>query len=199
MNWFAQRKTLKLAAIFAVLVGAGIAYVSLQPDELARYKARLAASGEELSLIKLSPPCSKQAAEYHQQLSDVAARLVFSPIPPSDIAMMTKATNGLARPAWTQPTPTIPTRGTWEDFALQMDASEPALAELRRLLGAPLRGNTYDPADPLKVVPKFDFIARRKTAQTFPGAGALVPRNAWLRHGGRRGWERNLDGIGAMA
>src|SRR5687768_16452965 len=50
MKWFAQRKTLKLAAIFAVFLAAGSAYVLLQPDELARYKARLAAHGEELSL-----------------------------------------------------------------------------------------------------------------------------------------------------
>ena len=170
MNWFAQRKTLKLAAILALLLGTGTAYVLLRPDELVRYKARLAAQGEELSLVKLSPPYSKAVAEHHQQLSDAAARLVFTPIPPTDIDLMAKATNGFARPAWTQPTPTIPTKGTWEDFALQMDASEPALAELRRLLGAPLRGNTYDPADPLKVVPKFDFVARRKTAQTLAAA-----------------------------
>ena len=170
MKWFAQRRTLKLAVLFALLMGAGIAYVSLQPDELARYKARLTASGEELSLVKLSPPYSKAVVEHHQQLSDAAARLVFTPIPPTDIALMTRATNGLARPAWTQPTPTAPTKGAWEDFALQMDASEPALAELRRLLGAPLPGSTYDPANPLRIGPKFDFISRRKSAQTLAAA-----------------------------
>ena len=170
MKWFTQRKTLKFAGIFAVFVAAGTAYVLLQPDELARYKARLAANGEELSLVKLSPPYSEAVVEHHQQLSDAAARLVFTPIPPSDIALMTKATNGLARPAWTRPTPTAPTKGTWEDFALQMDASEPALAELQRLLAAPAPGNTYDPADPLKVVPKFNFVSRRKTAQTLAAA-----------------------------
>ena len=170
MNWFARRKTLKLAVILAFLVAAGIAFVSRQPDELARYKARLAASGEELSLIKLLPPYSKAAVEHHQQLSDAAARLVFSPISPADIGLMTKTTNGYARAAWTQSTPTTPAKGTWEDFALQMDASKPALAELRRLLAAPVPGNTYDPADPLKIMPKFDFIARRKTAQTLAAA-----------------------------
>ena len=35
---------------------------------------------------------------------------------------------------------------------------------------APLRGSTYDSADPLKIVPKFDFISRRKTAQTLAAA-----------------------------
>lgn len=170
MKWFAQRKTLKLAIILALLLGTGIAYVSLQPDELARYKARLAAHGEELSLVKLSPPYSETAVEHHQQLRDAAARLVSSPIPPADIELMTKATNGLARPAWTRRTPTTPTKGTWEDFALQMDASEPALAELRRLLGAPVRGNTYDPTDPLRVISTFDLISRRKAAQTLAAA-----------------------------
>jgi hypothetical protein len=170
MNRFAQRKTLKFAVLFALLLSAGIAYVSRQPDELARYKARLAADGEELSLVKLSPPYSKAVVEHHQQLGDAAARLVSSPIPPADIALMTKATNGFARPAWTQPTPTIPTKGTWEDFALQMDASEPALADLRRLLGAPVPGSTYDPADPLRIVSKFDLISRRKSAQTLAAA-----------------------------
>jgi len=170
MKWFAQRKTLKFAAIFALLAGAGIAYVSLQPDELARYKSRLAAGGEELSLLNLSPPYSEATAEHNRQLCDAAARLVFTPIPPSDIALMTKSTNGFARTGWTQPTPTAPTKGTWEDFKLQMDASEPALAELRRLLGVPFRGNSYDPANPFNVVPKFDFISRRKTAQTLAAA-----------------------------
>ncbi len=170
MNWFARRKTLKFAAIFVLLAGAGIAYISLQPDELARYKAQLAASGEELSLVKLSPPYSEAAADLHLQLGDAAARLVFSPIPPAEISLMAKPTNGLARPAWTLPAPAKPDRGTWEDFALQMDASEPALAELRRLLGVPVPGSTYDPADPLKAKPKFDFISRRKTAQTLAAA-----------------------------
>jgi hypothetical protein len=170
MNWFARRKTLKLAMLLALIVGARIACVSRQPDELARYKARLAASGEELSLHKLLPPYSKAAVEHHQHLSDAAARLVFSPIPPADIYLMTKTTNGVARPAWARPTPTSAINGTWEDFALQMEASQPALAELRRLLSAPVPGTAYDPADPLDAKPKFDFISRRKTAQTLAAA-----------------------------
>ncbi len=170
MKWFAHHKTLKLAALLALGLVAGITYISLQPDELARYKARLAAQGEELSLSKLSAPYSQAAADYHQELGDAAARLVFSPIAPSEISLMPKPTNGVARLAWTLPTPVNPTRGTWEDFELQMEASEPALAELRRLLAAPLPGSTYDPADPLKVVPQFDFVSRRKTAQTLAAA-----------------------------
>jgi hypothetical protein len=170
MNCFAQRKTLKLAVIFTVFVAAGTAHVLLRPDELARYKTRLAANGEELSLLKLSPPYSDAVVEHHQQLSDAAARLIFTPIPPSDIVLMTKPTNGLARPIWSQPTPTLPTKGTWEDFALQMDASEPALAEIRKLLGSPLRGTFYDPSDPFRVGPKFNFVSRRKTAQVLAAA-----------------------------
>jgi hypothetical protein len=169
MKWFAQRKTLKLAVILFSVLGAGITYVSLQPDELARYKAKLAASGEELSLLKLSS-YSKEAVDYQKQLSDASARLHYSPISPADIGLMTRPTNGFAPLAWTRPTPTIPTKGTWEDFSTQMDGSEPALAELRRLLGSPVRGNSYDPADPLRVVSTFDLISRRKAAQTLAAA-----------------------------
>jgi hypothetical protein len=169
MKWFAHRKTLKLAVILVSVLGAGITYVSLQPDELARYKAKLAASGEELSLLRLSS-YSKEAADYQQQLSDASARLQYSPISPADIGLMTKPTNGFTRLAWTRSTPTTPTKGTWEDFSSQMDGSEPALAELRRLLGSPVRGNTYDPADPLRVVSTFDLISRRRAAQTLAAA-----------------------------
>jgi hypothetical protein len=192
MKWFARRRTLKLALAFALFAGAAIAYVSLQPDDLARYKARLAANGEELSLVKLSAPYSKKAADYHQQLGGAAARLVFSPIPPAEISLMEKPTNGFTRPAWTLPTPVGPERGGWEDLAIQMDESEPALAELRSLLGTPVRGNSWDPAKaPLNVKPGFDFIARRKTAQTLAAAvvndlhrrrldGALTNLNALI-------------------
>jgi hypothetical protein len=169
MNWFAQRKTLKLAVILVSVLGAGITYVSLQPDELARYKAKLAASGEELSLLRLSS-YSKEAVDYQKQLSDASARLHYSPISPADIGLMTRPTNGFAPLAWTRSTPTTPTKGTWEDFSSQMDGSEPALAELRRLLGSPVRGNTYDPADPLRVVSTFNLISRRKAAQTLAAA-----------------------------
>jgi len=170
MKWSIQRKILKFAALFALVAGAGITYVSLQSDPLTRYKARLAASGEELSLVKLSPPYSKDVVEYHQQLSDAAARLVFSPIAPGGISLMNRPTNGLAQPAWLRPTPASPASGTWEDFAIQMGDSEPGLAELRRLLVSSPPGSGYDPADPASSKSKFDFIARRKTAQTLAAA-----------------------------
>jgi hypothetical protein len=170
MNWLTRRTTLKLGGILALLAGGVLLFLSLQPDELSRYKARLAAEGEELSLQKLLPPYSKEAVEYHQRLADAAARLIFTPIPPSDIALMTNTTNGFARAAWRQPVPTIPSKGTWEDFAQQMEASETALAELRRLLAAPVPGNSYDPTNPMYLRPRFDFISRRKTAQTLSAA-----------------------------
>jgi hypothetical protein len=83
---------------------------------------------------------------------------------------MTKTTNGYALVAWSRPAPTEPVRGTWEGLAHQMEASEPALAELRRLLAVPVHGNTYDPADPLRFAPRLDFVSRRKIAQTFAAA-----------------------------
>jgi len=170
MNWFARHKKLKIAAILALLMTAGILCVFLQPDELSRYKARLAASGEELSLVKLSPSYSQEAVEYQQQLAHAAARLIFTPVHPSEIALMAKTTNGLARAAWTRPTPAKPVRGTWEDFANQMDGSEAALSDLRALLAAPVPGSAYNSSAPLAFKVRFDLVARRKTAQTLAAA-----------------------------
>jgi predicted NAD-dependent protein-ADP-ribosyltransferase YbiA (DUF1768 family) len=194
MNWLAQRKTLKLALILALLAGAVTAYVARQPDELTRYKAQLAARGEELSLPKLLPPCSEEAVEYHRLLGDAAARLVFSPIPPAEINLMARTTNGFAHTAWTQPKPASTVEGTWEDFARQMESLKPALTELRRLLTSPVLGATYDPADPFRVVSKFDFVSRRKTAQTL--AAAVVNELHGQRLGGAL---TNLDALLGLA
>jgi hypothetical protein len=168
VNRLARRKTLNLAILLALLAGAVIAYVSLWPDELARYKARLSALGEELSVVRLSPPYSRDAANYHQQLGDATARLVVLPIPPSDIVLMNRTTPGFARAGWTQPLPSG--NGPWEDLAIQMNQSEPALRDLRRLLAAPVKGNHQTQLPPFYSKSPFDFVARRKTAQTLAAA-----------------------------
>lgn len=68
MHWLARHKIPKITLFVALLLAAGITCVSLRPDELTRYKARLAASGEELSLLKLSPPYSQEAALHRETL-----------------------------------------------------------------------------------------------------------------------------------
>lgn len=170
MNWFARHKRLTLVATFVLLMAAVIVFVLAQPDELSRYKARLAASGEELSLAKLLPAYSPESVEYQQQLSDATARLALSPIPPAEIALMEKTTNGLARAAWSRPTPSKPVRGTWEDFAHQVDDSEAALHELGVLLDAPVAGGVHNPTSLFTSKPAFDFISRRKSAQMLAAA-----------------------------
>jgi hypothetical protein len=167
VNWFARHKTLSVAFLLALLAGAVMVYLSLSPDELTRYKARLSASGEELSVVKLSPPYSREAANYHQQLGDATARLVVLPIHPSDIAPMNRATPGFARAAWAQPAPSG--AGAWEDLEVQMNDSEPALRDLRRLLAAPVSGNSQAQF-PRYAKSPFDFVARRKMAQTLAAA-----------------------------
>lgn len=168
VDWFARHKTLSIAAILALLAGAVIVYVSAWPDELARYKARLRGSGEELSLAKLSPPYSREAANYQQQLGDATARLVLLPIPPSDMMLMNRTTAGFARATWPQSAPSG--KGPWEALEVQMKKSEPALSDLRRLLAAPVRGNSQTQLPPFSSKSPFDLVARRKTAQSFAAA-----------------------------
>lgn len=170
MNRFAHRRRLKLVAIFALLASVGIALFVLQPDELSRCKARLTASGEELSLAKLLPVYSTEAAVIHLELSDAAAGLRWSPIAPAEIGLMTKTTNGFARAAWMQPTPGNPAKGTWEEFAVQIAESEPALEKLRRLSAVLPAGSSCDPANVLTEKAKFDFVSRRKGVQFLAGA-----------------------------
>jgi hypothetical protein len=170
MNHSTGRRTLKWMLIAGCLAAATIAYWSVQPDRLAGYKAQLTAAGEELSLSKLSPGYSLEAANFQRQLNDLAARLVASPIPPADISLMAKTSGGIASVAWNQPTPAHPKYGTWDDFAVQMDQSEPPFMEIRRLLAAPPQGTSYDHANSFNTRPAFDFISRRKIAQALAGA-----------------------------
>lgn len=170
MNRFAHHRRLKLVATFALLASIGIALLVLQPDELSRYKARLTSSGEELSLAKLLPVYSTEAAVIHLELSDAVAGLRWSPIAPAEIGLMMKTTNGSARAAWTQPTPGNPAKGTWEEFAVQIAESEPALEKLRRLSAVLPAGSSYDPATVLTAKAKFDFVSRRKGVQFLAGA-----------------------------
>jgi hypothetical protein len=184
----------KLTVLLALLAGAVVVYVSLQPDQLARYKARLVAKGEELSLPKLLPPYSREAAQYHQQLGDATARLVILPVHPSDLSLMLRTTSRFARAAWTQPTPSLPTKGTWEDLAVEMSRSDPALSDLRRLLAAPVRGNSQAQMPPFNSKSPFDLVSRRKTAQTF--AAAVVNE---LHQGRRDAALTNLSAFIALA
>ena len=168
---------LKLTVLLVVLAGAVVAYVSLLPDPLARYKARLAARGEELALTRLLPPYSGEVADYQQQLGDATAGLVILPIHPSDIAPMNRTTTGFARAASAQPAPSG--KGPWEDLETQMKRSEPALSELRRLLAAPVNGNGQAQMPPFSSKSAFDLVSRRKAAQTF--AAAAVNDLHWGR------------------
>lgn len=170
MKGLTRHKTLKWLPAFGVVLAGAILYFWLQPDHLARYKAQLVAAGEELSLSKLSPPFSLEAANYQLQLNDLAAQLVAGPIPTATIPLMAKTNGGRARVAWAQPAPVDPTHGTWDDFAFQMDQSEPALVDLRQLLATTPEGSSYDHANGFNTKPSIDFISRRKTAQALAGA-----------------------------
>lgn len=174
MKWFAKRTALRIAVLFLLLLTAAIAVIILQPDDLAAYKAELAAQGEELSLTKLAPPITVEADRYHRQFNDIVAQLSGGPIAVGGIGLMdrTNAQQPQAQAAWRGATPENPARGTWEDFAAQIDQVEPALAELRELLANPPEGSAYDPTRPFNRA-AIDFVSKRRASQALAGVVVL--------------------------
>jgi hypothetical protein len=203
MKWFAQHKILKLAAIFAMLVGASVAYISLQPDELTRYKEHLAAKGEELSLIKLSPPFSKEAVAYHQHFNDLVASLETTPIDPLGINVVDLGTGKLSRVAWDLPGPmrvagnhtlTTSSNGDWAGLSRQIEASEPALSKLRDILTVAPSGSVFNQTDPYGYKSPIQFASQRKAA--FFLAAAVL---AGLHHDHIEAAHTNLQALIALA
>jgi len=171
MNWFARHPKLKWSALAAALLAVAFAMGRLEPDILARYKRDLAASGEELSVVKLSPLQTKEAVGFYDEFSAIAARIAVGPIHCGALDYMGKPTNGATIPLWTKHEPDSPGKGTWDELAGQMERSESAFVELHQLLTKPPRGTRYDPADPLKAPGKPSiFVSKRVAAQALAGA-----------------------------
>ena len=171
MNWFARHPIAKWSAFAAALLAVAIAISRLEPDILARYKRDLAASGEELSVVRLSPLQTKEAVGFYDEFSAIAARIAVGPIHCGALDYMGKPTNGVSAPLWTEPEPNSPGKGTWDELAAQMKRSESAFVELRQLLKKPPRGTRYDPADPLNNPGKPSiFVSKRVAAQALAGA-----------------------------
>ena len=171
MNWFARHPKLKWSAFAAALLAAAFAMGRLEPDILARYKRDLAASGEELSLVKLSPLQTKEAVSFYDEFSAIAARIAVGPIHCGVLDYMGKPTNGAANPLWAKPEPDSPGKGTWDELAAQMERSESAFVELRQLLTKPPTGTRYDPANRFDSPGKPNFfVSKRVTAQALAGA-----------------------------
>lgn len=162
---------LKWSAFAAALLAVAVAMGRLEPDILARYKRDLAATGEELSVVKLSPLQTKEAVGFYDEFRAIAARIAVGPIHCGGLDYMGKSSNGVSTPLWTKPEPNSPGKGTWDELAAQMKRSEPAFVELHQLLTKPPRGTRYDPADPLNDPGKPSiFVSKRVAAQALAGA-----------------------------
>ena len=127
MNWFARHPKLKWSAFAAALLAVAVAMGGLEPDPLARYKRDLAAGGEELSVVKLSPPQTKEAVGFYDEFSAIAARFAIKPIHCGALDYMGKPTNGFSIPLGPSRSQTHPAKahGTnsprrWSDLSLPL-------------------------------------------------------------------------------
>ena len=171
MNKFARHPIAKWSLLLATMFAAAAVLVRLEPDRLTRYKNHLAVSGEELSLVKLSPPHTREAVDFHTDFSAIADKIPTGPIFCGELDYMGKPTNGFSVPLWVKPMPNGPAKGSWDDLAAQMQRSETAFAELRQLLARPPSGSRYDPTNPLRALPGLNvLIAKRRTAQGLAGS-----------------------------
>ena len=146
MNWFARHPIALWSALAAALLAVAVAMGRLEPDILARYKRDRAASGEELSMVKLFPPQTKEEIGFHDEFSATAARIAVGPIHCGALDYMAKPTNGAAMPLWTKPKPNSPGKGTWDELVAQMKRSDSAFVELRQLLTTAANRNAIRPS-----------------------------------------------------
>ena len=171
MKWFSRHPIVKWGVPATLLFVILLLVLRLQPDALVRYKNQLAASGEELSLVKLAPPQTQEAIEFYKQFSAIAEGIAAAPIHGGELRLMGKPTNGFSTPLWTKPEPIIPGKGSWADLAAQMKQSEAAFTQMRQLLDRPPIGSIYNPTNPAGTPPGGNIlIQKRRAAQGLSAA-----------------------------
>ncbi len=171
MKWFSRHPIVKWGALATLLFVILLLVLRLQPDALARYKNQLAASGEELSLVKLAPPQTQEAIEFYKQFSAIAEGIAAAPIHGGELQLMGKPTNGFSTPLWLKPEPLIPGKGSWADLDAQMKQSEAAFTQMHQLLAMPPVGSIYNPNNPVSTPSGGNIlIQKRRAAQGLSAA-----------------------------
>src|SRR4051812_33197586 len=113
---------LAFAAIFTVV----LTHRSRSRANLLKYKARLRARGEKLTLAELTQSRSTQFNNGLQLLTNAVKKLAWGGISPGSLETRVFVGSGHAVPAWQLPLPSATmsgTQATWENFSTQLEAN----------------------------------------------------------------------------
>lgn len=166
-----QRKSLRVAIGLVVLMAIIVVVRLRTPSELEQWKRTVRDRGEKLTLAEVAPPFSSAVRDWEANLSNAVSRLAKGPYAPALLSPMQPAGPGLAIAAWQSSSPFRPSASDdpWPEFAEQMQANEPVMAEIRDLLRRRPPGSAYDPAAPFGPS-GIHLVTRRAAAQNLMGA-----------------------------
>jgi hypothetical protein len=189
-----------LAAVGCFLLGAVFVWLlgrnSPSRDALLKYKAESQGKGEKLTFDELTKSRSASTNTSYQTITNLGRKLGPPALSPSLITLRRYVAPGSAQVAWTSgsgaetngPPPQI-----WEQFAIQLSQTEPALAEMRLALKNPPpdagpwpKTNTW--------TSRYDFVAIRQTAYWY-SAAALSE----LRQGKREAALQDVEALAGLA
>jgi hypothetical protein len=163
-----------IAVAFAIVVLLGTRARSR--SELQRYKAELRANGEKLTYAELVPARAASSNDSYSLLINAVAQMKGPGSYTSGLEIRKCVSPGQARIAWKGDGPvwtvwsnsgSSTTRGTWEDFATQLDADRVPLEQIREALKKP--ATDARPRTNLLQGPRINFVAIRTASQWLAG------------------------------
>lgn len=161
-------RILAVAALILICFGGTLSLMRVVgSSDLERYKRKLRAKGEKLSISELAPgpvtpnPLLPRLVEANKHLPD-------SPISQGDLSPM-DATNGFAQPAWTCPT------NPWALWRTQLDDSAVHLSEIRAAIKLKPQDFGWNYVD-YAGLPKKSILEIRTAAQWL-GSAVLIDLN----------------------
>ena len=184
-----------LGLVFAVMALLGSR--SGSRGALQRYKAELRAQGEKLTFAEFPHGRRTNAVDSHAIITNAVAELVGARLNPGMLELRKYVQPGRAIVTWRQANPLwgqpvgAGGGGTWEELAVQMQAAQSTLQEIRDALKEPaLDGG---PRTNLLTGRRVNFVAIRTAAQWLMGAAENDLHLGRLEAG-----LRNLEALAAL-
>jgi hypothetical protein len=171
------RNLLIIGILLLVCVSAfWLSHRSKSGSALAKYKAELRQKGEKITFAELGFPRAAETNRSIQLLTNAVKRIKGGAFEPGALATMQFTGPGRAQVSWSAPAAVLSGRygrGTsntlsWETVSAALDATRPALEEIRLACEHPPRFFQNDPANYPNVI-HYPFVSMRNAAQWLMG------------------------------
>ena len=185
-----------LVLVLAVMAILGVR--SSSRSALRRYERELRAKGEKLTFAELTRGRQPNAGDSHALLTNAVAKLSNGRFAPGMLDQRRYVRPGQASVTWKQASPSWTqsagpgSGGTWEEFAVQMQAAQGTMQEIREALKEP--ASDAGPATNMLGARRINFVAIRTAAQWLMGAAENDLHQGRLEEG-----LQDLEALAALA